>query len=70
MKKMPIHDMKVWVHDLDMVIFMLEDPWKKQLASFVCSTNQISDELAPMLINKGFIVSTMKDKTLHDLVVY
>jgi hypothetical protein len=29
MKKMLIHDMKVWAHDLDVVVFMLEDPRKK-----------------------------------------
>jgi hypothetical protein len=29
MKEMPIHDMKVWARDLDMVVFMLEDPRKK-----------------------------------------
>jgi len=41
-KKMPIHDMKVWAHDLDMVILMFEDQSKKQLASFVCLVNQMS----------------------------
>ncbi len=25
-KKMPIQDMKVWAHDLDMVVIMLKDP--------------------------------------------
>ncbi len=59
--------MKVWVHDLDMVVVMLEDPWKKQLAS--CSINIIINELTPMSLEKGFFVKNMKDKTLHDVIV-
>jgi hypothetical protein len=35
-KKMPIQDLKTWVHDLDMVVVMLEDPRKKKLTSFFC----------------------------------
>jgi hypothetical protein len=31
MKKMPMQDLKVWAHDLDMVVIMLKDPHKKQL---------------------------------------
>ncbi len=31
MKKMPIQDLRAWAHDLDMVVFMLEDPWKKKI---------------------------------------
>lgn len=54
MKKMPVHDMKVWVHDLDMIVLMLEDPRKKQLASLVYSINRIDDELAPTLVKRGF----------------
>jgi hypothetical protein len=29
MKKRPIHDLKVWTHDLNMIVIMLKDPWKK-----------------------------------------
>ncbi len=54
MKKMPVHDMKVWAHDLDMIVLMLEDPRNKQLASLVYSINRINDELAPTLVKKGF----------------
>jgi hypothetical protein len=54
MKKMPVYDMKVWAHDLDMIVLMLEDPRKKQLASLVYSINRINDELAPTLVKKGF----------------
>lgn len=70
MKKMPIHDMKVWVHVLDMVVFLLEDPQKKQLASLICSINQISDELAPMSVEKGFVVNTMEEKTMLDIACW
>ncbi len=54
MKKMPVYDMKVWAHDLDMIVLMLEDPRKKQLAGLVYSINRINDELAPTSIKKGF----------------
>ncbi len=50
-----------------MVVIMLEDPWKKQLAS--CSINIIINELTPMSLEKGFFVKNMKDKTLHDVIV-
>lgn len=43
-KKMPIHDLKVWAHDLDMVVVMLKHPQKKQLVDFVYLINQINDE--------------------------
>lgn len=59
--------MKVWVHDLDMVIVMLEDPWKKQLAG--CSINIIINELTLMSLEKGFLAKNMKEKTLHDVIV-
>jgi hypothetical protein len=35
MKKLPIQDLKAWVHALDMVIVMLEDPQKKKIIGFV-----------------------------------
>lgn len=70
MKKMHIHDMKVWAHDLDMVILILEDPQKKQLASFVSSIKKINDELVPMSVKKGFIVNTMEENTSHDIIVH
>ncbi len=66
---MPIHDMKVWAHDLDMVVLMLEDLRKKQLAGLICSINQISNELAPMLIEEGFVINTMEEKTAHDIII-
>jgi hypothetical protein len=69
MKKMPIQDLKAWAHDLNMVTIMLEDPRKKQLAGLVCSINKINDELAPMLIEKGFLVKNMKDKTSHNAII-
>jgi hypothetical protein len=69
MKKMPIQDLKAWAHDLNMVVIMLEDPWKKQLASLVYSINRISDELALTSIEKGFFVKNMKDETLHNIVI-
>jgi L-fucose isomerase-like protein len=52
-----------------MVVVMLEDPWKKQLAGLVCSINRISNELALTSIEKDFFVKNMKDKTSHDVVV-
>jgi hypothetical protein len=66
---MSIQDLKAWAHDLDMVIVMLKDPWKKQLAGLVCSINRINHELAPTSIEKGFLVKNMKDKTLHNVVI-
>jgi hypothetical protein len=69
MKKMPIQNLKVWVHDLDMVIVMLENPWKKQLVGFICSINKINDEFTSMSIKKGFFVKNMEDKILHNIVV-
>jgi hypothetical protein len=55
---------------LDMVIVMLEDPRKKQLAGLVCSINQISNELALSTLKKGFLVKNMKHKTSHKVVVH
>jgi hypothetical protein len=39
-----------------MVVIMLKDPQKKQLVGLVYSINRISDELALMLVEEGFIV--------------
>lgn len=69
MKKMPIQDLKAWVHDLDMVVIMLEDPWKKQFVGLICSINKMSDEFALMLVGKGFVMKNMKDKTLHNVII-
>jgi hypothetical protein len=66
---MSIQNLKAWAHDLDMVIIMLKDPWKKQLAGLVYSINRINDELAPTSVEKGFFVKNMKDKTLHKVVI-
>jgi hypothetical protein len=68
-KKMPIPDLKVWAHDLDIVIVMLEDPRKKQLTGLVCSIYKISDESTLTLVEKGFFVKNMKDNTSHDIIV-
>ncbi len=68
-KKMPIHNWKVWAHDLNMVVIMLEDPRKKQLVGLVYSINQISNEFTPTSIEKGFVVKNMKDKTSHNIIV-
>jgi hypothetical protein len=68
-KKMPIQDLKVWAHDLDMVIVMLEDPRKKQLASLVWSINKISNELTLTSIEKGFFVKNMKDNISHNVII-
>jgi hypothetical protein len=35
--KMPIQDLKAWARDLNMVVIMLEDSWKKQLVGLICS---------------------------------
>jgi hypothetical protein len=67
--KMSIKGLKAWVHDLNMVIVMLEEPWKKQLAGLVYSINRINNELAPTLVKKGFFVKYMKDKTSHNVVI-
>ncbi len=48
---------------------ILEDPWKKQLASLVYSINRINNEFALTLIEKGFFVKNMKDETLYDIVI-
>jgi hypothetical protein len=61
--------MKVCAHDLDMVVFMLKDPRKKQLANFIYSINQINNELTPTSIKKGFVVSTMEENTLHNIII-
>ncbi len=45
MKKMPIQDLKVWAHDVNMVVVMLKDPRKKKLSNVICSINRIKDEL-------------------------
>jgi hypothetical protein len=62
--------MKVWAHDLDIMVLMLEDLRKKQLVGLVYSINQISDELTPTSIEKCFIISTMEEKTAHDIIVH
>jgi len=64
-----MQDLKVWAHDLDMVVVMLKDPQKKQLVGLICSINRINDELAPTLVEKGFFVKNMKDKTSHDVII-
>jgi hypothetical protein len=69
MKNMPMQDLKAWVHDLDMVVVMLKDPQKKKLVGFICSINKITNELAPMLIEKGFLMKNTKDKTSHNVVI-
>ncbi len=45
MKEMPIHTLKFWAHELVMVVFMFEDPCKKQVVGVVCLIEKISDEL-------------------------
>jgi hypothetical protein len=45
-KKMPVHMLEVRAHELTMVIFMLEDPCKKQLVGFICPIEKISNELS------------------------
>jgi len=35
----------------------------------VCLIDQINDELVPTLVEKGFFVKNMKDKTLHDVII-
>jgi hypothetical protein len=57
-KKIPIQDLKAWAHDLDMVVVMLEDPWKKQLVSLMCSINKINYGLALMIVEKRFFFKT------------
>jgi hypothetical protein len=49
---------------------MSTDHREKQLAGFICSINQISDELALMLVKKGFVVSTMEEKITHDIIIH
>jgi len=53
-KKIPIHMLKVSIHKVAMVIFMLNDPKKKQIISLIYLTNKISDELFLTSIKKGF----------------
>jgi hypothetical protein len=45
---------------------MLKDPWKMQLVGLIYSINWINNELVPTLVEKGFLVKNMKEKTLHD----
>jgi hypothetical protein len=66
MKKMPIYDLKVWTHDSNTIVIMLKDPWKMQLVGLIYSINWINNELVPTLVEKGFLVKNMKEKTLHD----
>ncbi len=61
MKKVPIQDLRTWAHDLDMVVVMLEDPRKKQLASLVCSINKLVIA-CPAIVKKCFFMKNMKDK--------
>ncbi len=69
MQKMPIYDLKVWVHDLNVIVIMWKDARKKQFVGLVCLIDQINDELVPTLVEKGFFMKNMKDKTLHDVII-
>jgi hypothetical protein len=66
-KKMLIHTLKVWVHELAMVVLMLEDLIKKWVVAFVCLIDKISDELSLTSANKGFRLKELKDKIAQDV---
>lgn len=64
---MPIHALKVWVHELVMVIFMLEDSKKKQVVGSVCPIDKISDELFRTNVEKGFQFKELKNKIVQNI---
>ncbi len=66
-KKMPIHALKVWAHELTMVIVMLEDPHTKQVVGLVYSINKINYELSQTSVDKGFKFKDMKAKIAQDV---
>lgn len=63
-KKMPIHTLKIWAHELAMVIIMLEDPCMKQVVGLVYSIDIINNELSQTSADKGFKFKNMKAKTI------
>jgi hypothetical protein len=66
-KKMPIHTLEVWAHELTMVVFMFEDPCKKQVVGLICLIEKINNELSHTSANKCFKFKNMKVKTMQDI---
>jgi hypothetical protein len=66
-KEIPIHALKVWVHELMMVIFMLEDLGKKLVVDLICLIDRISNELSLNNAKKGFQFKELKDKTAQNI---
>jgi hypothetical protein len=64
---MPIHALKVWVHELAMVVFMLKDPRKKEVVGLVYRINKIGNQFSLTNAKKGFKFKGLKDKTTQDV---
>ncbi len=50
-----------------MVVLMLEDLHKNQVAGLICSIERISDELTQTNVDKSFKFKDMKVKTMQDV---
>ncbi len=59
--------MKVWVHELAMVVFMVKVLKNKYVVGLVCSIDRISDELSLTSVKKGFKFKELKEKTMQDV---
>ncbi len=62
-----IHALKVWVHELMMVILMFKDPTKKQVFGLVYPIDRINNEFSLTCVEKGFKFKELKDKIMQDI---
>jgi hypothetical protein len=64
-KKMPFHSVKVWVHELGMVVVFLEDLKRKKQVKLICPCMKMKDDL---VFDRGFKIGGLALQIKEDIV--